>query len=145
MTDTEIHVARFAELTPSALHGILELRQAVFVVEQQCPYRDIDGRDAEPGARHLWIEHQGKVVSAVRLLSDADGAHRIGRVVTDAGHRGRGSAAALVERAIALAGPPIVLSAQAHLQRWYERYGFAVCGDTWVEDGIIHVPMRKDT
>jgi len=145
LTSAQIHVAAFAELTPAVLHGILRLRQEVFVVEQACPYRDIDGRDAEPEARHLWIEHEGSVVSALRLLRDADGAHRIGRVVTDPRHRGRGLAGLLVDRGIALAGPPIVLSAQAHLQRWYERYDFSVCGETWVEDGITHVPMRRDS
>jgi len=144
LTPAEIHVAGFAELTPAVLHGILRLRQEVFVVEQGCPYRDIDGRDAEQDAQHLWFEHEGQVVGALRLLRDIDGAHRIGRVVTDPHHRGQGLAGALVDHAISLAGPPLVLSAQAHLQSWYERYGFSVCGDTWVEDGITHVPMRRD-
>ena len=49
MTSAQIHVAAFAELTPAVLHGILRLRQEVFVVEQACPYRDIDGRDAVCG------------------------------------------------------------------------------------------------
>jgi ElaA protein len=143
-TSPRIHVARFAELTPAVLHGILKLRQEVFVIEQGCLYRDIDGRDAETDARHLWVEHESNVVSALRLLRDSDGANRIGRVATDPGYRGQGLAGKLVEHALALAGPPFVLSAQAHLQRWYERYGFSVCGDTWVEDGITHVPMRRE-
>jgi ElaA protein len=145
LTDLGIHVARFAELRPAVLYGIVKLRQEVFVIEQACAYRDMDGRDAEPDARHLWIEQDARVVSALRLLHDVDGAHRIGRVVTEASHRGRGLAGRLVERAVAIAGPPLVLSAQAQLEPWYARHGFSVCGETWLEDGITHVPMRRET
>jgi ElaA protein len=144
LTPPDVRVASFAELTPAILYGIVRLRQDIFVLEQACAYRDMDGRDAEPDTRHLWIERDGAVVSSLRLLHDSDGAYRIGRVVTDAAHRRRGFARVLVEHAIALAGPPLVLSAQEHLAPWYERFGFVVCGDRWVEDGIAHVPMRLD-
>jgi ElaA protein len=138
----EVQVATFEELTPHVLYSIVKLRQDVFVVEQRCAYPDLDGRDSEPEARHLWICADGRVVSALRLLRDHDGSHRIGRLVTDADHRGQGHADALMRRAIALAGPPLVLSAQAHLAPWYQRLGFTVCGVAWVEDGIRHLPMQ---
>lgn len=138
-------MARLVELTAHELHGILELRQGVFVVEQRCAYADIDSRDVEPLTRHCWIVDGGTVVSALRLLDEGGGVHRIGRVATAPAHRGRGLAAALVRRAIQLAGPPIVIGAQAHLATWYATFGFVERGDRWVEDGIEHAPMRLDT
>ena len=141
---TDIHVAAFDELPARSLYGILKLRQDVFIVEQRCAYPDMDERDGESSARHLWIESAGRVVSALRLLHDADGAHRIGRVVTAVDQRRGGLANRLMEHAIALAGPPIVLSAQAYLEGWYASFGFTVSGEGWDEDGIWHVPMRLD-
>jgi ElaA protein len=142
---TIVHAAHLDELSPGTLLGILALRQDVFVVEQNCVYPDIDARDAEAATLHLWIEDEnGRVVSTLRLLSEGDSGHRIGRVATLAATRGRGYSAALLGRAIELAGPPIVLSAQAYLADWYARFGFEVCGERWVEDGIEHVPMRLE-
>lgn len=114
----------------------------MFIVEQQCVYADIDGRDAEPGTVHVWIEEHQAVVSTLRVLDDGDGVHRIGRVATAPSHRNRGLAAALMNAAIDLAGPPIVLSAQAYLAAWYAGFGFREIGAGWIEDGIEHVPMR---
>jgi ElaA protein len=140
----DIHVATFASLSPSALYGIAKLRQDVFIVEQQCAYPDLDGRDAEPTARHLWIESDGRIVSALRLLDEGDDVRRISRVVTALDHRGRGLANALMSRAIELAGPPLVLSAQEYLEHWYAGFGFVVAGDRWDDGGIWHVPMRLE-
>jgi ElaA protein len=140
----DIHVGAFTALSPTALYGIAKLRQDVFIVEQQCAYPDLDARDIESTARHMWIESDSRVVSALRLLDEGDGVHRISRVVTALDHRGRGLANALMSRAIELAGPPIVLSAQAYLQPWYGGFGFLVSGDRWDDGGIWHVPMRLD-
>ncbi len=115
------------------------------MVEQECPYPELDGRDVEPATRHLWFaDDDGEVLATIRVLDD--GATRaIGRVATAAGARGRGLAARLVEAGIELcAGSPVTLGAQAHLQGWYERFGFRVSGPGYVEDGIPHVPMRRD-
>lgn len=114
-------------------------------MEQQCAYRDIDARDRDPATVHLWIEDDGgNVVSTLRVLDEGDGSHRIGRVATAAACRARGYAAALMRRAIELSGPPIVLSAQAYLIDWYAGFGFEVCGERWIEDGIEHAPMRLE-
>ncbi len=136
--------ARFAELTPFELYGLCRLRVDVFVVEQECPYPELDGRDAEPGTVHLWFESDGAVLATIRVLDD--GATRtIGRVATAAGARGRGLAARLLEEGIALCGNrPITLGAQAHLEDWYRRFGFRRSGAGYVEDGIPHVPMRRE-
>lgn len=141
----EVRTGHLDELSPRTLLGILAVRQDVFVVEQNCVYRDIDARDAEAQTMHLWIEDEdGRVVSTLRLLSDGESGHRIGRVATLPAARGRGYSAALLRRAIDLAGPPIMLSAQAYLVEWYARFGFEVCGDRWMEDGIEHAPMRLE-
>ncbi|HVC05155.1 MAG TPA: GNAT family N-acetyltransferase [Candidatus Acidoferrales bacterium] len=141
----DVHAARLDELTPRALLGILAVRQDVFVVEQNCVYPDIDASDADAETRHLWIEGaDGVVVSTLRLLQEAGGGHRIGRVATHAAARGRGYSSALMRRAIELAGPPIVLSAQAYLVEWYGTFGFVEHGERWIEDGIEHAPMRLD-
>ncbi len=136
--------AGFAELDNTTLYEILRLRSDVFVVEQRCAYRELDGRDTEPTTRHLWIaDDVGAVCAYLRVLDDGDGLTRIGRVVTAAPCRGRGLAERLVRHAVAVAPGPVVASVQAHLQRWYERRGFVVAGPGYDEDGIAHVPMRQ--
>ncbi|NEK85587.1 GNAT family N-acetyltransferase [Blastococcus saxobsidens] len=136
--------ARFAELTPFEVYRLCRLRVDVFVVEQECPYPELDGRDLEPGTEHLWFEQDEEVLATIRVLDD--GATRaIGRVATAASARGRGLAAQLVEAALADYGNgPLTLGAQAHLENWYERFGFRRSGPGYVEDGIPHVPMRRE-
>jgi len=135
---------RFHELTALEFHDIARLRSEVFVVEQNCVYLDLDGRDAGPGTEHHWIEADGRIVCYARTMTEPGGEVRIGRVVTSAGTRGRGLATelmyALVERFDA---DPIVLDAQSHLADWYEGFGFDVVGDEYLDDGIPHVPMRR--
>ncbi|HEY8674581.1 MAG TPA: GNAT family N-acetyltransferase [Candidatus Dormibacteraeota bacterium] len=140
-----VHAAHLDELTPRALLGILAVRQAVFVVEQQCVYQDIDALDAAPRTMHIWTEDDaGRVVSTLRLIDEDDAGHRIGRVATHPDARRRGHSSALVRRAIELSGPLVVLSAQAYLVAWYSGFGFEERGEHWIEDGIEHVPMRLE-
>lgn len=86
----------------------------------------------------------------MRILDDglaADGAPvwRIGRVATHIDHRGHGYASALIEEALRRVGDHRVqIDAQAYLQRWYEQFGFVRCGPDFVEDGILHLPMRRE-
>ncbi|TFV62143.1 UNVERIFIED_ORG: GNAT family N-acetyltransferase [Bacillus sp. AZ43] len=136
--------ARFAELTPFEVYALCRLRVDVFVVEQECAYPELDGRDTEPATVHLWLESDDEVAATIRVLDD--GATRaIGRVATAAGFRRRGLAARLMREGIAMcAGAPITLGAQAHLQGWYETFGFRLDGPGYVEDGIPHVPMRRE-
>ena len=139
-----LRTARFADLTPFEVYGLLRLRGDVFVVEQECPYADVDGRDTEPTTVHLWFEDGDQVAATIRVLDD--GATRaIGRVATAAAFRGQGLAAQLMQEGIALCeGFPITLGAQAYLEGWYERFGFRRSGPGYVEDGIPHVPMRRE-
>lgn len=136
--------ALLKDLNPETLYRILRLRSEVFVVEQDCVYLDQDGRDAEPDARQLWIERDGDVLATLRLLTDADGERRIGRVATAASARGEGLAADLMRHAIEIsAGAVMVLEAQTYLVGWYQRFGFEPSGPDYVEDGIPHTPMRR--
>ena len=137
------------DLAPRTLYRILRLRAEVFVVEQACPFLDVDGRDLLPSTVHLWADPDPSaptVAAALRVLREDrdDGAVRIGRVATSLGWRRRGLAGALVEHALGLAGrAPVVVDAQARLAGWYRRWGFERAGADFVEDGIVHVPMRR--
>jgi len=71
--NAEVRVATFAELTPLQLYRILKLRADVFVVEQDCVYPDIDDRDLEPDARHMWIEDGDIVVAYLRVVAEPPG------------------------------------------------------------------------
>ena len=140
----ELRTASFRDLDTTTLYAILKLRADVFVVEQECAYGDLDGRDDEPGTRHLWFTRDGEVRAYLRILNDGD-AERIGRVVTAKPARGTGLAGRLVTEALTVIGNrPSVLDAQAHLVDFYARYGFRPTGPQFLEDGIPHVPMRRD-
>lgn len=134
-------------MDPVLLYRLLELRVAVFVVEQTAAYPDLDGRDVEPGAELLWSEEAGAVLATLRVLRDPD-ALRIGRIATAPAARGRGTASVLLrlalERCTELAPTlPVVLDAQEHLAGWYARFGFVIDGAGFLEDDIPHVPMRR--
>lgn len=131
-------------IEPATLYRLLQLRVDVFVVEQDCVYPELDGRDLEPGARQLWIEEDGAVLATLRLLRDDDRTLRIGRVATALPARSRGLARLLMDEALRQADDAeVVLDAQSQLQGWYARFGFVACGAEYVEDGIPHIPMRR--
>jgi ElaA protein len=139
----DVRDAPLAELDPVTLYRILALRSEVFVVEQDCVYLDLDGRDLEPGARQVWVERDGAVLATLRVLRDGPSTSRIGRVATARTARGSGLAARVMQRALELCdGDDVVLDAQSYLFDWYARFGFVRAGDDFVEDGIPHVPMQ---
>jgi ElaA protein len=140
----DVRDAPTGELDAGTLYRILSLRSAVFVVEQDCVYLDLDGRDLEPHARQLWIESDGAVLATLRLLRDPDGAARIGRVATIPSARSAGLARQLMARALELcADRETVLDAQSYLVEWYARFGFVRASAEYLEDGIPHVTMRR--
>ena len=134
----------FEALDASTAYAVWRLRQQVFVVEQECPYPDLDGRDPEPGTRHVLLrDDDGDLVGYARVLDDGD-AWRVGRVLLTPAARGRGLADPLVRAALAeCEGRDVVLDAQSPLAGWYAAYGFEVDGPEFVEDGIPHLPMRR--
>ncbi len=139
-----VETLTFADLDPTTAYSCWRLRQDVFVVEQDCAYPDLDGRDLEPSTRHLLLrDATGALLGYLRVLDDGAVA-RIGRVVLDRAARGRGLADLLMASAVAgLGGRVCVLAAQAPLTGFYAAHGFVVDGPGFLEDGIPHVPMRR--
>jgi ElaA protein len=140
-------VAGVDDLPVRTAYDVWRLRQQVFVVEQDCPYPDLDGRDLESTTRHVvLVDDDGgrdAVVGTLRVLDDGGWA-RIGRVVVAPTARGRGLAAVMMDEAMALCGDREVrLDAQTGLTSFYEGYGFVVTGPAFDEDGIMHVPMSR--
>lgn len=140
---------RFNELTVDELHDLLRLRTDVFVVEQACAYAEIDGRD--PAAIHiLGRTTQGDLIACARILPPDDhGLPHVGRVVVRADRRGHGIAGDLMQFALqelqrAHGSRRSELAAQAHLEKFYERFGYVRQGPDYPWDGIPHVDMRRD-
>ena len=140
----------FESLTPGELYSILQLRNQVFVVEQNCVYQDCDDKDRE--AHHFmgWMEK--KLVAYTRLLP-AGVAYKeisIGRVVTSPIARGTGTGKELMTRSIEkiqslFGNSPIQIGAQLYLKRFYESLGFIQNSEVYLEDGIDHIKMIRDT
>jgi len=142
---TALHREWSADLTPERLYALLKLRIDVFVVEQECCYQELDGRDLEPTTRHFWIaSDQKEPVAYLRLLEEPGGGFRIGRVCTAKAFRGTGLSRRLMEAALADVGDAeVMLASQVQVADLYEAYGFVREGDSYREDGIPHVDMRR--
>ncbi|HEY7593713.1 MAG TPA: GNAT family N-acetyltransferase [Actinophytocola sp.] len=132
------------ELTAEQLYGLLKLRVDVFVVEQACPYPELDGRDLLPDTVHLWWPPAGEPQAYLRLLAEPGGGFRIGRVCTSEAARRQGWGARLMAAALELTGESeVVLDAQTYAQDFYRRFGFEPEGAPFDEDGIEHITMRR--
>jgi ElaA protein len=132
----------FDQLDATTAYAVWRLRQDVFVVEQECAYPDLDGRDPEPGTVHVVMEIDGEIAGYARVLDDGD-VWRIGRVLLARSARGQGLADRVMRAALEhTAGRDVVLDAQSPLAGWYGSFGFAADGAEFLEDGIPHTPMR---
>lgn len=137
----------FDQLTTTEMYNLLSFRTAVFVVEQNCPYQELDGKDQV--AQHLWLENEaGEVVALCRLLpqgfSFAEAS--IGRVLVNPAYRGENWGRALVKAALEVlqqAGEDAVtIEAQYYLRDFYRGFGFVENSEPFDEDGIKHVNMK---
>jgi [ribosomal protein S5]-alanine N-acetyltransferase len=138
-----VTVLAFDDLDARTAYEIWRLRQDVFVIEQACPYPDLDGRDLEPGTRHVVLREAEELIGCARVLDDGE-VWRIGRVVLAGPVRGRGLGDVLMEAALKICrGRDVVLDAQSPLAGWYGTYGFSVTGPEFLDDGIPHLPMRR--
>ena len=139
----------FDELTLTELYALLQLRVEVFVVEQNCPFQDLDGQDDR--AYHLLGYSAAGELAAYARLFDAGISYEqvaIGRVAVSPAHRRRGLGQELLRQAIAqcevlFGAQPIKLGAQQYLERFYQGFGFVQCGEGYLEDGIPHIPMLR--
>ena len=137
-----IEAVPFVALDARTAYEVWRLRQEVFVVEQECPYPDLDGRDVEDGTRHILLRDGDELMGYARVLDDGD-VWRIGRVVLTRQARGRGLADPLLETALQVCPDrPVLMDAQTPLRGWYESFGFEVTGEEFLDDGIPHLPMR---
>ena len=141
-------IKSFEELNKAELYQIIQLRIAVFIVEQDCPYPDLDDMDQD--AQHLWIEDAGEIVCYLRV--NPAGSRflepSLGRIVTKKSHRNRGYAEKLIKKAIDLVyekeSRAIRISAQCYLEKYYEKFGFIKASEEYLEDNIPHIEMLKD-
>jgi ElaA protein len=138
----------FADLRPAELHALLKLRCDVFVVEQNCAFPEIDGKD--PLARHLLCHDGADLIGCLRIFVPgvAGDAARIGRVVVAPSARGTGLGrrlmqAALDEIEVRHGTVPVALSAQLYLEAFYASLGFERVSETYLEDGIPHCDMQR--
>ncbi len=145
---TQWQTLTFGALSLNTLYTLLRLRQEVFVVEQNCPYLDLDGLDQS--ATHV-LGWQGDVLAAVARCLPPNlaypGDSSIGRVIVAPAGRGKDLGSELMRRAITYnlqhwPEADIKIGAQAHLQGFYGNLGFVSEGDEYMEDGIAHIHMR---
>jgi ElaA protein len=145
-TNYRIYHSFFDKLSPKELYAALQLRNEVFVVEQNCVYQDADNKD--PFCFHLFIWKQEKLIAYSRLLPPglAYTEMSIGRVVSSPAYRRSGAGRLLIRESIKachqLFGPgPIHIGAQLYLQKFYESFGFEQTSDVYLEDDIQHIEM----
>lgn len=138
----------FDQLSPFELYDIMALRQEVFIVEQNCPYLDADGKD--PHCWHLMGRNsEKKLICYTRLLPEGlayQGYTSIGRVVSSPAARGAGAGKMLMRRSIEMCihlfgNQPVKIGAQSYLLKFYESFGFRSTGEEYLEDGIPHTKM----
>ena len=140
-------IKHYRDLTLNEFHDIIALRLNAFVVEQNCPYLDLDGKDKK--AYHLICrDGKGDIVATARILPPgiAYSNVAVGRVVTSEGIRGHGVGHELMEKAmdfclLEFGNEPIRISAQKHLENYYGKHKFLTTGKEYLEDGIPHVEM----
>lgn len=138
----------FKELSADELYQLLQLRSEVFVVEQNCVYQDIDGKD--PKAIHVIGEFEGEIVAYSRIFKAGDYFDQasIGRVVVKENFRDRKWGHDLIKEAIVaieknFGTSEITISAQLYLKKFYESHGFIQTSEEYLEDGIPHIEMKK--
>jgi ElaA protein len=144
---TVLHRRLAADLSTAMIYALLRLRVEVFVVEQICPYQELDGHDLDRTTRHYWLAPPDAIESplaTLRLLEPTDGQFRISRVCAARRARRQGGVRRLLEAALSEVGDaPCVLDSQRHCVELYRAYGFTVDGAEFTEEGIPHVPMRR--
>lgn len=140
----ELVIKHFNELTNSELYDILKVRVDVFVVEQECPYPEIDGKDNN--AYHIFLRDENGIAAYLRVLKNGVSFPEpaLGRILTT--RRGEGLGARIVREGIAFAkeklhADKIRIEAQLYARGFYEKLGFRQCSEPFMDDGIEHIEM----
>ena len=141
----ELKVKFFDSLTTRELYEILKIRTAVFVVEQECPYPEVDGTDYD--ALHVWLEEDGEIKAYLRAFPKGENTVQIGRVLS--AQRGIGLGGKIIRAGIEavkekLPCQRIYIEAQTYALAFYEKVGFVTAGEEFLEDGIPHTPMTLE-
>lgn len=142
------NIKSYTELTKQELYGLLRLRAEVFVVEQDCPYQDVDNKDQF--AQHLFAFDQEEIVVYLRIFKAGDYFQEIsiGRVVVKPTYRSTGLGHQSMKKAITYIEKnnrekSIRISAQTYLKKFYESHGFKQIGEGYLEDGLPHIGMLR--
>jgi len=140
----EVKIKQFGDLSVYELYKIYKLRSAVFVVEQDCVYQDIDELDL--GAYHVWLEEDGEILAYLRVLDKRTRFEEVslGRIISAKRRCGLGSIAVEEGKRVAVerfGADRIRISAQTYAMPFYERAGFVAVSEEYLEDGIPHREM----
>ena len=143
----EHQVKSFQELSLEVFHDIIALRIQIFIIEQNCPYQEVDGKDKL--AHHLFFKNEmDEIIAVTRILPQGISYEEvaIGRVVVHEEYRGTGLGNQLMADSMNFVRDkygevPVRLSAQKHLENYYGNHGFKSTGKEYLEDGIPHVEM----
>ncbi|WP_028790298.1 GNAT family N-acetyltransferase [Tetragenococcus muriaticus] len=138
-------IKNFNELTLLEYHQLMELRVSVFVVEQNCPYQEID--DIDLTAFHFWLENQNDMLAYARVYQKQQKIH-FGRVLVKKEERKKGLGKQLIQQLIEwierrFPEKTIYIEAQAYLREFYTNFGFQVVSEKYLLDGISHIDMQK--
>jgi len=140
-----LEVKAWNQLSRKEINDIFSLRSEVFVIEQECIYQDVDGKDEK--ADHVMLFVNNELVGYTRVFNENIYFKEasFGRAVVKKSHRGEGYGHLLVEKSLehlkTNKQSPIKISAQSHLKEFYSSHGFVAKGEEYMEDGIPHTAM----
>ena len=142
----EIRIKSYEELSKAELYQVLRERSAIFVVEQNCPYQEVDNKDQM--ALHVMGIESGELIAYARVFKadDYETEASIGRVLVGKSHRNRGLGQEIMKASLEAVKTQfktdtVVVSAQRYLKKFYKDLGFKITGDPYLEDGIPHIKM----
>ncbi|MDN6639500.1 MAG: GNAT family N-acetyltransferase [Tetragenococcus sp.] len=142
----ETKVKSFSDLTLAQYHQLMKMRVAVFVVEQACPYQEVD--DIDLSAYHFWLENNSKEIIAYARIYQEDQTIHFGRVLVKKEERQQGLGRQLIQQLMEWVAQEfserrLHIEAQSYLQSFYASFGFQPVSETYLLDGIAHIDMEK--
>lgn len=140
----KLYIKRFDQLNVNELYEILKLRQDIFILEQQCLYLDIDFIDEK--SLHIYYQEKGKIIAYLRMFEKDTNTCQLGRIISL--NRRQGFGTSLINETLQLLKQEkkyakVYVEAQKYAIEFYEKLGFYVISDVFLEDGIEHVKMER--